>query len=132
MVPGSVTKGTIPDEMHGCNGQKAFPHGQGEESTGGAGACLLLGELSWKICPGKVVPNKGKPALTPFKIPFLLPNAVATFHIPFLFFLVVLFYCIFSFIASFVGKHQQMGIPFRVWQLLAPKINSVYPTGKLL
>lgn len=126
MVPGSVTKGTIPDEMHGCNGQKAFPHGQGEESTGGAGACLLLGELSWKICPGKLFPNKGKPALTPFKIPFLLPNAVATFHIPFF------SPSLFCFIASFVGKHQQMGIPFRVWQLLVPKINSVYPTGKML
>lgn len=53
MVAGSVTKGTIPDYMHGCNGQKAFPHGQGEENTGGPRAWLLLGELSWKICPGK-------------------------------------------------------------------------------
>lgn len=82
MVAGSVTKGTIPDYMHGCNGQKAFPRGQGEENTGGPGAWLLLGELSWKICPGKVLqcpPDKGKPALTPFKIPFLLPKAVTTF-----------------------------------------------------
>lgn len=53
MVAGSVTKGTIPDYMHGCNGQKAFPHGQGEENTGGPRAWLLLGELSWKISSWK-------------------------------------------------------------------------------
>lgn len=96
MVAGSVTKGTIPDYMHGCNGQKAFPHGQGEENTGGPRAWLLLGELSWKICSGKVLqclPNKGKPALAPSKTPFLLPKAVTTFLVPF--FLVVLFYCIY-------------------------------------
>lgn len=48
MVAGSVTKGTIPDEMHGCNGQKAFPHGQGEENTGAPEPASC-----WESCPGK-------------------------------------------------------------------------------
>lgn len=128
MVAGSVTKGTIPDYMHGCNGQKAFPHGQGEENTRGPRAWLLPGELSWKICSGKVLQcltNKGKPALTPFKIPFLLPKVITTF-------LTIFFLLLFCFIASLGGKRQQMRIPFGVWQLLVPKINSLYPTGRML